>query len=98
MASVLSDRWRKSILETATNESLPSNVTRLPNGPRGCVEGSQEGLIISIEEYRIAPLPTKKRKCSGKFSKDWIRLFGDSLLNESWVRQSTLGVFCVHAT
>ena len=41
-------------------------------------------------------------KCSGKFSKNWIRVFwelafGDSLLNQSWV-SSTLGVFCVHTT
>ena len=76
-----------------------SNVTGLPNAHRGCAEGSQEGLITSIEEYRMAP-PAKK--CSGKFSKNWIRLFwalafGDSLLNQSWVG-STLGVFCVHTT
>ena len=37
------------------------------------------------------------KKCSGQFSKNWIRLFwelafGDSLLNQSWV-SSTLGVF-----
>ena len=39
--------------------------------------------------------PAKKRKCSGKFSNDRIRLFGDSLLNQSWV-SSMLGIFSVH--
>ena len=45
----------------------------------------------------MAP-PAKKRKCSENFSKDCIRLFVDSLLNQRWVRQSMLSVFCVHAT
>ena len=76
-----------------------SNVTGLPNDHRGCAEGSPEGLITSIEEYRMAP-PAKK--CSGKFSKNLIRLFwelafGDSLLNQSWV-SSKLGAVCVHMT
>ena len=72
-----------------------SNVAGLPNAHRGCTEG----MLTYIEEYRMAP-PAKK--CSGKLSKNWIRLFGElafgeSLLNQSWV-SSTLGVLCVHAT
>ena len=51
--------------------------------------------IIQNTEWR---LPRKR-----EFGKDWIRFFGDSLLNQSWVYtqswvSSTLGIFCVHAT
>ena len=81
-----------------------SNVTRLPNTHRGCAEGSPESLtgrtgsIHRIIQNTEWCLPRKR-----EFSKDWIRLFGDSSLNQSWVYtqswvSSTLGIGCDHAT
>ena len=61
-----------------------SNVTRLPNTHRGCVEGSPEALTGRTDSIhrRIQNGASRKKR---QFSKDWIRLFGDSLLNQSWV-------------
>ena len=102
MESVLSDRsWLKSILETATNERIPFKCNH-----RGCAEGSPEGLITFIEEYRIQNGASREKekvfrlRGSGKVSKNWIRLFGELAFGESLLNQplGELGVFCVHAT
>ena len=76
-----------------------SNVTRLPNTHRSCTEGERIAGRTDIIHRRIQNTEWRilgKRECSGNFSNDWIRLFGDSLLNPNWV-SSTLGIFCVHA-
>ena len=86
-----------------------SNLTGLPNAHRGCAEGSPEGLISSIEEYRIQNGASRERAKRESVLESLARIglgcsgssrsgpCGDSLLNQSWV-SSTLGVLCVHAT